>query len=225
MSVAKLPYQYETIIKSLRQELAVVGSERDALKEIIKHDGYDADGHYILCVDCRDSGWNEDREGRSPCTCVSESEPYQLLEAEGERLSLSRIKAAQVSIENESLRAEVGWLTDRNVYLSPLVGKLTKKLEQAEAETNDLMTIATLENEMLRAEVATLNKEIAFRSETEVELRAELTAISEALKTNDGHSSVDNVRALKSGRDLLVREIRKQDHSYLNTVVDNIMED
>ena len=56
-------------------------------------------------------------------------------------------------------------------------------------------------------------------------LRAELTAISDALGTNEGHSSVDNIRVLKSGRDLLIREIRKQDHSYLNTVVDNIMED
>ena len=40
----------------------------------------------ILCPDCNDSGWNEDREGRSPCSCVSETEPYQLLEQENKRL-------------------------------------------------------------------------------------------------------------------------------------------
>jgi len=40
----------------------------------------------VLCHDCLDTGWLQDSEGRSPCPCVSETEPYQLLQAENERL-------------------------------------------------------------------------------------------------------------------------------------------
>ena len=34
----------------------------------------------LLCSDCMDTGWLENRvEGKYPCTCVSETEPYQIL--------------------------------------------------------------------------------------------------------------------------------------------------
>ena len=37
----------------------------------------------MTCGDCNDTGWLENREeGRYPCTCMTEAEPYQLLEAE-----------------------------------------------------------------------------------------------------------------------------------------------
>lgn len=36
----------------------------------------------ILCADCNDTGWLENREeGRYPCTCMTGAEPYQLLQA------------------------------------------------------------------------------------------------------------------------------------------------
>ena len=41
----------------------------------------------ILCPDCNDTGWLENRvEGKYPCTCMTECEPYQLLEAENKTL-------------------------------------------------------------------------------------------------------------------------------------------
>lgn len=37
----------------------------------------------LVCGDCDGSGWLENRvEGRYPCTCMTEAEPYQLLEAQ-----------------------------------------------------------------------------------------------------------------------------------------------
>jgi len=36
----------------------------------------------MVCADCNNTGWLENREeGRYPCTCMTEAEPYQLLEA------------------------------------------------------------------------------------------------------------------------------------------------
>jgi hypothetical protein len=33
-----------------------------------------------MCLDCQDTGWLENRvEGKYPCTCISETEPYQQL--------------------------------------------------------------------------------------------------------------------------------------------------
>lgn len=40
----------------------------------------------ILCDECLDTGWLEDREGRVVCSCVGETEPYQQMQAENERL-------------------------------------------------------------------------------------------------------------------------------------------
>ena len=42
----------------------------------------------MTCGDCNDTGWLENREeGRYPCTCMTEAEPYQLLLAERDALT------------------------------------------------------------------------------------------------------------------------------------------
>ena len=53
------------------------GSPVEEVKRLISlHEG-------MTCGDCNDTGWLENREeGRYPCTCMTEAEPYQLLEAE-----------------------------------------------------------------------------------------------------------------------------------------------
>ncbi len=46
-----------------------ISVERDNLKE------------GMVCSDCLDTGWLYNRvEGRYPCTCMTEAEPYQMLE-------------------------------------------------------------------------------------------------------------------------------------------------
>lgn len=41
----------------------------------------------MTCGDCNDTGWLENREeGRYPCTCMTEAEPYQILLAERDAL-------------------------------------------------------------------------------------------------------------------------------------------
>ena len=46
------------------------------------------DGEMPVCGDCDGTGWQYNRvEGRYACTCMTEAEPYQLLEAEVERLT------------------------------------------------------------------------------------------------------------------------------------------
>ena len=43
----------------------------------------------MTCGDCNDTGWLENREeGRYPCTCMTEAEPYQILEAECDALAM-----------------------------------------------------------------------------------------------------------------------------------------
>ena len=58
------------LIKGLRTEI----TKRDKrIAELEEMDG-------LLCADCMDTGWLENRvEGKYPCTCVSETEPYQIL--------------------------------------------------------------------------------------------------------------------------------------------------
>lgn len=42
----------------------------------------------MVCADCQDTGWLENRvEGKYPCTCMTEAEPYQLLKAERDDLA------------------------------------------------------------------------------------------------------------------------------------------
>ena len=50
----------------------------------------------LLCSDCMDTGWLENRvEGKYPCTCVSETEPYQILVQQNseQAAEIARLKA------------------------------------------------------------------------------------------------------------------------------------
>ncbi len=48
------------------------------------------------CHDCNDTGWLENRvEGKYPCTCMTECEPYQLLETENTALNEQLVKATE----------------------------------------------------------------------------------------------------------------------------------
>lgn len=68
-------------IEELRRQLSAAQAELD-----------DREG--MVCGDCNDTGWLESRvEGRHPCTCMTEAEPYQLLE--------QQLSAAQA--DNEQL--------------------------------------------------------------------------------------------------------------------------
>jgi len=50
----------------------------------------------MTCEDCNDTGWLENREeGRYPCTCMTEAEPYQLLRAECDALKAECAKEYQ----------------------------------------------------------------------------------------------------------------------------------
>ena len=74
----------------------------------------------MVCGDCNDTGWLENREeGRYPCTCMTEAEPYQILEAKCaeleakvEQLKMVPMKYrrmefnAQLQRENMELRVE-----------------------------------------------------------------------------------------------------------------------
>lgn len=53
------------------------------------------------CADCQDTGWLENRvEGKYPCTCMTEMEPYQFMEARAEAAE-QRVK----ELEESQLRA------------------------------------------------------------------------------------------------------------------------
>lgn len=104
--------KYEETIAELRQQLA----EKDAEIERIK-----ADREGLVCGDCDGSGWLQNRvEGRHPCTCMTEAEPYQILkeqlaekDAEIERLKTVPMKYrrmefnAQLQRENDDLRQQL----------------------------------------------------------------------------------------------------------------------
>lgn len=46
-----------------------------------------ADREGVVCDDCDGTGWLENRvDGRHPCTCITEAEPYQILEAKQARI-------------------------------------------------------------------------------------------------------------------------------------------
>lgn len=50
----------------------------------------------VVCGDCDGSGWLQNRvEGRYPCTCMTEAEPYQIIKKQRDELlsALERIKA------------------------------------------------------------------------------------------------------------------------------------
>lgn len=59
----------------------------------------------MVCADCQDTGWLENREeGKYPCTCMTEAEPYQLLEAERDELAaqVTHWKANHASVVEQA---------------------------------------------------------------------------------------------------------------------------
>jgi len=56
------------------------------------------------CHDCQDSGWLLNRvDGKYPCTCLTETEPYRLLKQERDALAKDNIR----------LRKLMQWFVDR----------------------------------------------------------------------------------------------------------------
>lgn len=76
--------------------------ERDALRRKVEELETRQEG--LVCGDCIDgSGWQENAvEGRYPCTCMTEAEPYQLLQ--------EQLAACQK--ERDDLREIVKYITD-----------------------------------------------------------------------------------------------------------------
>jgi len=115
----------EQIVDSLRREIVRLTADR-------------GDYDNILCVDCLDSGWDEEKEGRSPCACVSETEPYQILEAELSDTifnyeSMSEACKAN-AIKTEKARAEVKQLTRELGIADWTNGLLEKQIKDIEAQ-------------------------------------------------------------------------------------------
>lgn len=78
-------------LAQLERETEGLRKERDELAERV-------------CDECNGDGWKYNRvEGRHPCVCVEEAEPYQLLETELEtlRADVARLKAEVVRKEEE----------------------------------------------------------------------------------------------------------------------------
>jgi hypothetical protein len=104
---------------ALEQQLAAMKDERDrqleteagmkrqldaAWQEIAVLKGQLGDG--ILCHDCMDTGWLENRvEGRYVCPCIRETEPYQELE---QRLSEAKKQMVMLRDVIEQLLDDMG---------------------------------------------------------------------------------------------------------------------
>ena len=57
----------------------------------------------MVCADCQDTGWLENREeGKYPCTCMTEAEPYQLLKAECDELA-AQVEKMRATLEAVSM--------------------------------------------------------------------------------------------------------------------------
>ena len=95
---AEIPYAQAEIAKRDEriESLTSAGAEYQRqcfeqakrIEELEEEDG-------LLCADCMDTGWLENRvEGKYPCTCVSETEPYQILVQQNseQAAEISRLK-------------------------------------------------------------------------------------------------------------------------------------
>lgn len=89
----------------IREVIAELEGENEGLRKKVREE---------ICGDCLPGayGWNENRvEGRIPCSCISESEAYQELEAKNEKLlkALKKIKAIKVDDEMHPSQQR-GWM-------------------------------------------------------------------------------------------------------------------
>ena len=100
-------------IADLRQQLAAKDAEIERIK---------ADKEGLVCGDCDGSGWLENRvDGRYPCTCMTEAEPYQILQ--------EQLEAAQAEI-NEQARI-VGMGGEREIALRQKLDIVSSLLREA----------------------------------------------------------------------------------------------
>ena len=91
----------------------------------------------ILCADCLDTGWLENREeGRYPCTCITEMEPYQLLQTRCAELEkeIARLKTVPMMYRRMEYNAQ---LQDENDKLIAKCSSLENCLEQTSITLGD----------------------------------------------------------------------------------------
>lgn len=87
-----------------------------------------------VCGDCDGSGWLENRvEGRYPCTCMTEAEPYQLL---AEQLATSQAELAAEQLNNKMLREALEFLNARIVTMD--LGGVVERALSTPASTEAL---------------------------------------------------------------------------------------
>jgi len=80
-----------------------------------------------VCGDCDGSGWQENRvEGRHPCTCMTEAEPYQLLELTVLKSFYKEVE--QIWADNIGRDCESGYVR--------IMEKLRTKVTELEATCN-----------------------------------------------------------------------------------------
>jgi len=118
---------YESVFQDGANRIAELNAEVERLKS------------GVVCGDCDGSGWLENRvEGRHPCTCMTEAEPYQLLieqnaelTAEVERLMAEHQAACELVAKMHA--AAVGEITGpkRGVVedVADAIAKLRDELE------------------------------------------------------------------------------------------------
>ena len=109
LSIDRLELKGDAELAQLRSELAA------AQAELANREG-------LVCGDCDGSGWLENRvDGKHPCTCMTEAEPYQLLQD----------KLLQVQADNARLREL--WVEVEAKYFALLEEK-DAEAEQFKAE-------------------------------------------------------------------------------------------
>lgn len=92
----------------------------------------------IMCEDCGDTGWQENAvEGRYVCSCVAETEPYQLLEKE-----VARLKEE----ENHALRAQLASAEQRVAEYNELIYAVQTKHPDETRHQTALRYIRNAEN-------------------------------------------------------------------------------
>lgn len=91
-------------IERILNKVAGLETEIDRLKRL---NANLLNGEVPVCGDCDGTGWQENRvEGRYPCTCMTEAEPYQLLLAELDRLTAENAKLQRAVDRSVAINAD-----------------------------------------------------------------------------------------------------------------------
>jgi len=159
----------------------------------------------MVCGDCDDTGWLENREeGRYPCTCMTEAEPYQLLQA----------KVAEAARDNGLLRLRVEQrreqLTSAESALSERDARVEEQSEEIERLTNRLNTDSQ-------------EFTIICSKETETLLRATITQQAERIaELEQAYKDKDTAatQLVTAMRDMAtkVAELNEERQEFLSTV-------